>query len=177
MNEFWLVKSKSLSKLNLQPKTNIMKKLVFTTVFICTVMSLSRAQGIETSAKGKAVVYFMRISAAEFAIKFSYFDNDKFIGEFNGSKYMRYECEPGEHLFWVNMAGLRDFITAELEVGKIYFVEVKPVMNVLYSEWQLFPVDPKDVKKLSKWTYARSLKFLQNHRLYPSILHQKQSFA
>jgi len=112
-------------------------------------LKLSYAQEINAPANGKSVVYFMRISATEFGLKFSYFDKDKFIGEFNGPKYMRYECEPGEHLFWVNY-GFRDFITAELEAGKIYFIEMKPVMNVMYTEWQLTPVDPKDVKKFNK---------------------------
>jgi hypothetical protein len=104
---------------------------------------------IEPPSEGKAVVYFMRISSLGFAINFSYFHNDKFIGKFNGPKYMRYECEPGEQLFW-GWSENRDFVLANLDTGKVYFIEAAPQMGGLKAQVQLIPIDPKDTKRMDK---------------------------
>jgi hypothetical protein len=62
---------------------------------------------------------------------------------------MRHECTPGEHLFWA-FSDNKDFITAELEAGKIYFVDADPEMGVFQAAVRLLPVDPKDAKKIGK---------------------------
>jgi len=62
--------------------------------------SFTTGNEIAPPAEGKAVVYFARTSSLGILINFSYFDKDKFIGKFHGHGYIRYECEPGEHLFW-----------------------------------------------------------------------------
>ena len=127
-----------------------MKKLAATIILFYYALSVSYAQGVEGPSEGKAVVYFVRVSSLGFAINFSYFDKDKFIGKFKGTNYMRYECEPGEHLFWSRSEN-RDFITAELEAGKIYFVEAVPQMGGLKAQVQLVPINPKEgSKKLGK---------------------------
>lgn len=97
----------------------------------------------------RAVVYFARPSSLGFAINFSYFDSTKLIGKFNGPKYIRYECEPGIHLFWARSEN-RDFVEAEVEAGKIYFIEAIVKMGALKAGVELLPVDPNDEKRMKK---------------------------
>jgi hypothetical protein len=130
-----------------------MKKFIVTIALFCNALFLSFAQGITAPSEGKTVVYFARVSGLGFAINFSYFDSSKFIGKFNGSNYLRYECEPGEHLFWARSEN-KDFITADLEAGKIYFIEAVPQMGFIKAGVQLAPVNPKEhgkrVEKIEK---------------------------
>jgi len=108
--------------------------------------SFSTGNEIAPPAEGKAVVYFARTASMGILINFSYFDKDKFIGKFHGHGYIRYECEPGEHVFWAKSEN-SDFITADLEAGKIYFVEALPKMGGLKARVRLMPVNPaQDVK-------------------------------
>lgn len=107
------------------------------------------AQGFEPPSEGKAVVYFVRVSKLGGLINFRFFHNDKYIGRFNAQKYMRYECDPGEHLFWAKSEN-RSFMTATLEAGKIYVVEVMPMMGGLKAGVKLSPVDFSNPPK-EKW--------------------------
>lgn len=81
-------------------------------------------QGIQPPAKGKAVIYFTRVSSMGFAIPFDFFHNKKYIGQFAGKNYMRYECDPGEQLFWASSEN-KEFMTAELKAGDTYIVVVE----------------------------------------------------
>jgi hypothetical protein len=126
-----------------------MKKLV---IFLCILFTgtlFCSGQNIAPAPADKAVVYFVRTSSLGFAINFSYFDSTKLIGKFNGPKYLRYECEPGHHLFWARSEN-KDFIEADLEAGKIYFIEATPKMGMVKAGVELKPVDPKDEKKMEK---------------------------
>lgn len=107
------------------------------------------SQTIEPAPLDKAVVYFARPSSLGFAINFSYFDSTKLIGKFNGPKYIRYECEPGLHLFWARSEN-RDFVEAEVEGGKIYFIEAIVKMGAIKAGVELLPVDPNDAKRMKK---------------------------
>lgn len=84
-----------------------------------------------------------------FAINFSYFDSTQLIGKFNGPAYIRYTCEPGTHLFWARSEN-KDFVEADLEAGKIYFIEAVVNMGGLKAAVKLEPVDPKDEKTMQK---------------------------
>ncbi len=106
-------------------------------------------QNIEPAPSDKAVVYFTRTSSLGLAINFSYFDSTKLIGVFNGPKYIRYECEPGRHLFWAKSEN-RDFIEAEVEAGKIYFIEAFVNMGAIKAGVDLQPVDPNDARMMKK---------------------------
>jgi hypothetical protein len=111
--------------------------------------SFTKANEITPPSEGKAVIYFVRTSSTGILINFSYFDKDKFIGKFHGHGYFRYECEPGEHIFWAKSEN-RDFITANLEAGKIYFVEADAKMGGLKARVELMPVNPaKDTKLMN----------------------------
>jgi len=105
---------------------------------------LVRAQGFQAPSPGKAVIYFVRPSSAGFVISFDFYHDDKYIGDFAGRNYMRYETDPGEHLFWASSEN-HDFLTAEIRKGGVYVVLVAGV--------RLLPVSATDkaferVKKL-----------------------------
>lgn len=104
---------------------------------------------IPPAPDGMAVVYFVRTSSLGLAINFSYFDSTKLIGRFNGPKYIRYECTPGHHLLWGRSEN-RDYIEAEVEAGKIYFIWAVPEMGFAKASIGLYPVDPSDEKTMTK---------------------------
>lgn len=126
-----------------------MKKSITLSVLFVLATYFAIAQNIPDAPNDKAVVYFARTSSLGFAINFVYFDSLQAIGRFNGPKYMRYECEPGKHLFWARSEN-RDFVEADLEAGKIYFIEVEVKMGAVKAGVELSPVDPKDVKTMGK---------------------------
>ncbi|NME71074.1 hypothetical protein [Flammeovirga aprica] len=103
------------------------------------------AQSIEPAPTDKAVVYFVRSSSLGFAINFTYFDSTKVIGRFNGPKFLRYECDPGEHLFWAR-AENKDYVKADLEAGKIYVIDVIPQMGAIKAGLLLQPINSPDYK-------------------------------
>lgn len=122
-----------------------------TVVFFFFFLSIVSASGqkLEPAPEGKAVVYFVRPSSLGFAINFSYFDSAQLVGKFNGPKYIRYECEPGTHLFWAKSEN-RDFLEAEVEAGRIYFIEAVVKMGAVKAAVNLRPVDPADTKAMTK---------------------------
>ncbi len=126
-----------------------MKKVIlFVTPLLFTSILLI-GQSLEPAPADKAVIYFTRTSTLGFAINFSYFDSTKVIGVFNGPKYIRYECEPGTHLFWARSEN-RDFVEAEVEAGKIYFIEALVKMGAVKAGVELQPIDPADTKSMNK---------------------------
>lgn len=80
--------------------TAYMNKVLSVVLIFLLCSFYSSAQSLTPAPTGKAVVYFVRPSLLGFAINFSYFDSTALIGRFNAPKYIRYECDPGPHLFW-----------------------------------------------------------------------------
>ena len=114
--------------------------------------ALVHAQGFQAPSPGKAVIYFVRPSSAGFAISFDFYHNDKYIGDFAGRNYMRYETDPGEHLFWASSEN-HEFLTAEIKEGGVYVVLVEVEMGFAIARVGLLPVSATDkafdrVKKL-----------------------------
>ncbi|UJP65113.1 DUF2846 domain-containing protein [Mongoliitalea daihaiensis] len=95
----------------------------------------------------KAQVYFMRVNGTGALINFKYFHNDQYLGKFSGPNYFVYEVDPGTHLFWVTSEN-RDFIEAELEAGKTYFIEVRPTIGAVKAAVKVLPIDPSDEKRM-----------------------------
>src|SRR5690606_10160307 len=96
------------------------------TVVLALLISFSaaaQAQGFKPPEKGKSVVYFARINKFHAVTQFLLFHGDQFVADFPGQSYVRYECDPGEQLFWVS-AESRDFILTELLPDKSYLVLV-----------------------------------------------------
>lgn len=122
---------------------------LFALFFICFVMR-SEGQSVEPAPSDKAVIYFVRASSLAFAIDFTYYDSTRVIGKFNGPDYMRYTCNPGRHLFWASSEN-QSFVEAEVEAGKVYFIEAVVQMGTLKAAVDLDPVpDPKDPNRMRK---------------------------
>jgi hypothetical protein len=100
-------------------------------VVILSGISTLFAQGFKAPAEGKAVVYFARVSNYGFKISFEYFHENKYIGAFKGENYLRYECNPGENLFWASSEN-KEFITGDLKAGGTYIV----VVDIIMGAWK-----------------------------------------
>lgn len=124
-----------------------MKKQSLLIISILLIVLSGVAQNIEPAPADKAVVYFMRTSSLGMAINFSFFDSTTLIGVFNAPKYIRYECEPGQHIFWARSEN-KDYIEAEVEAGKIYFIEAIPLMGAIKAGVDLQPVDTNNEKQM-----------------------------
>ena len=115
-------------------------RLSLTLLFIVYAWSPSLiAQGFQPPAAGKAVVYFARVTSLGFAVSFEYFHQDKYIGAAKGKNYVRYECDPGEQLFWVSSEN-KEFITADLKEGGTYLVIVDVTMGIGKARVGLTPI-------------------------------------
>lgn len=108
-------------------------------------------QGLKPPGEGKAVVYFVRTSSLAFAVNFSFFHERRYIGEFGGRNYLRYECSSGTHLFWAS-AENRDFLNAELRAGGIYVVLVDVDLGDSMAQVVLKPVaaNSRDFERIKK---------------------------
>jgi len=123
----------------------MMKNILIFLTFLCS-LPVANSQSIASAPADKAVVYFVRYSGTGALINFTYFDGDNVIGKFNGPKYLRYECAPGEHLFWAQSEN-KSYLEADLEAGKIYVVNVLPVMGAFKAGVQLHPVAPNAIPR------------------------------
>ncbi|MFD2037686.1 hypothetical protein ACFSKL_23025 [Belliella marina] len=111
------------------------------------------SQTLQTPSEGKSLVYFVRSNGTGALINFKFFDGEKYLGKFNGVKYFIYECDPGEHVFWASSEN-RSFVEAELESGKVYFMEVRPTPGAIKSAVKLVPISPdneKGMKRINKF--------------------------
>ena len=113
------------------------------------VTTISYCQEFQKPSSGKSLVYFARFNGTGAVINFKYFDGDKYLGKMNGVNYFTYECDPGQHLFWVS-AENRDYITGDLKADATYILEVRPTMGVLKASVKLMQISPEDKKGL-KW--------------------------
>jgi hypothetical protein len=107
-------------------------------VFLMSVLSTTTlfSQGFQPPVDGKAVVYFVPQKAAG---PYQYFHNDKYIGEFKGKNYFRYECDPGKQLLWASSEN-KEFIEADLKAGGIYVVMVENDMGAFVARVSLEPI-------------------------------------
>lgn len=121
-----------------------MKRFLF--LFLLFTPFFNSAQIIEPAPENKAVVYFVRPSSVGWAINFTYFDSTQVIGRFNGVKFLRYECDPGKHIFWARSEN-KDFISGQFEAGKIYLIEAVPYMGALKAGVRLYPIESTEYLK------------------------------
>ena len=122
-------------------KTQILKSLPI--LFMMFAFLEGNAQGLKAPAPGKAVIYFVRVTGAGAAIPFDFYHNDKAIGHFAGRNYMRYETEPGAHLFWASSEN-HEFLTADLTEGKIYIVIVDAEIGFAVARVGLTPINASE---------------------------------
>lgn len=101
------------------------------------------AQGFQPPSPGKAVIYIVRVTSYGKGTSFEFFHQDKYIGVFKGKSYMRYECDPGEHLFWASSEN-KEFITADLKEGGTYLVIVDVIIGAWKAHVGLTPISASD---------------------------------
>ncbi len=131
-------------------------KVVSKVVFIGAVLSLVGCAGSVVNMKevpddqavikpvsDKATVVFMRPSSFGFAIQSSVFEivNEKpeLVGIVAAKKKVAYTVDPGKHLFMA-VGESADFMSAELEAGKIYYALVTPRMGFWKARFSLAPI-------------------------------------
>lgn len=130
-------------------KSTSLKMLIFLGIFTLFFSLSTYSQEFKSPNEGKSIVYFVRHNANGALINFKIFDGEKYLGKFNGTNYIIYECEPGNHLFWA-AAENRSYVEAEIESGKVYLIEVRPTVGAVKSAVRLIPITPDDEKGLKK---------------------------
>lgn len=110
--------------------------------------TVSSENAVTRPDKGKALIVFQRPSKMAYAIQSSVFeiadDAPEIVGIIAAKKKMAYQVEPGEHLFMV-VSENADFMSAEVEADKIYYVLVAPRMGAWKARFSLGPILGKDV--------------------------------
>lgn len=135
--------------------------LVFAAVIstLCLNYNLS-AQELQKPSEGKALIYFMRTSTAAPIVKFSFFHGDKYLGKFNGGKYMVYEVDPGEHLFWARSENTA-FLEANVQAGGVYIVDTTVKMGAFKAAVGIRPLD-KNAKNYERYLKRVKKLFAKN---------------
>jgi hypothetical protein len=122
-----------------------MKTKTFFTLLIALLMGSSSlfAQGFKAPSPGKAVVYFCRVTMYGAPNSFEYFHNDKYIGVFKAKNYIRYECDPGQQLFWISTEN-KEFVAADLKEGGSYIIIVNVIMGAMKARVGCSPISVSD---------------------------------
>lgn len=119
-------------------------------LFVLFLVSISlHSQELKKPSEGKTLVYFVRYQGAIALIDFKYYDGEKYLGQGSGNNYFYYECDPGEHLFWVT-AENREFIKGNLLPDATYIIEVRPFFRAVMSGVELHQITPSNKKALKK---------------------------
>ena len=107
-------------------------------------------------SEGKSVIYFIRSSNLGSLMNIRYFDEDKYLGKFNGRSYIRYECEPGNHIFWIKAENV-NVLRANLEEGKVYLVETNAALGAFSAAAKFKLVDYSDERQLKRinWVFEK----------------------
>lgn len=100
-------------------------------------MKLSQlATEMEQAPQDKALVTFIRPSKLGFKISAAVYDGDKFIGFVPYRTKLQYQADPGEHTFMV-VSEAADFLKADLQAGKKYYIKVVPRMGAWRARFSL----------------------------------------
>ena len=109
----------------------------------------------------KALLVFVRPQQLGFSANASIYDGDKFVGIIPFDHKLGYLAEPGEHLFMV-VSEAADFMKANLEAGKTYYVEVTPRMGVWGARFSLRPILPVTISTAEQKEWLGKGPFVQN---------------
>lgn len=120
-----------------------MKRIVLLPMLIVLVTSDAFSQEFQKPHEGKSLVYFVRYGGAVALIDFRYFDGNKYLGKISGRNYFIYECDPGEHVFWL-AAENKEFIKGELKPDATYVIEVRPYLRAVMAGVELNQISPSD---------------------------------
>ena len=122
------------------------RTLTLIALLVFAALSSAQAQGLKPPSKGKAAIYFVRPTSFGAMIGFKYFHQDKFFAKVAGRNYLRYELPPGKHLLWASSEN-KEFMTAEVESGKVYMVLVDVIMGFGSARVGFRPLDIKTQKE------------------------------
>ena len=112
-------------------------------IFLLTT-AIGLGQNKDTTENDMAVVYFIEMTEKPLVV-FSgvhIYDGHEPIGTVPLKYYLRYECSPGEHLFYSIRPENSYFIEADLLAGKVYIIEVLELPGVMVAQAWLKPVNP-----------------------------------
>lgn len=111
-------------------------------------------QSIDKPSEGKSLVYILKTGAG-MLLNFRVYDKDQFLGAIPSGKYLVYECEPGEHLFWA-VSENRDYVEANLEPNSVYVLNAEGQMGAFIASVSLRPLKPTEFR--DKKTFYQVIK-------------------
>jgi len=109
--------------------------------------SYARGTSLPPAPADRAVVVFLRPAYTGYAISAAVYEDDTFLGIVMRHARLVHETQPGTHRYMV-VSEAADFLDADLEAGKMYFVNVHPRMGVWRARFSLEPVTPSS----SRWS-------------------------
>ena len=114
------------------------------------------AEAVYAPDAGKAMVVFMRPSGLGFAVQSSVFEIKEelpsLVGIVAAKKKVTYQAQPGERLFMV-VGEAADFMSANLQAGRTYYVLVTPRPGAWKARFSLRPAEASelDSSRLDDW--------------------------
>ena len=152
-----------------------LKRILFVLGFFFGIISISSqkitTQEIVKPSEGKSLVYFLRTGAGPL-LNFRIYDNDKFLGALSGFKYLVYECEPGEHLFWATSEN-RDYIEATLEPNAVYVLNAEGQMGAFIASVGFSPLNPNEFR--DKRTFYQVVKGAKKQDFIPNDIDKSEN--
>lgn len=130
-----------------------MRSIVRLFALLCFALALAGCGGVKsdhmvrrdrglTPGPDEAVVVFLRASGMGGLVQSSVFNvtgEQEFIGIVSAGTKVAYKAKPGKHLFMV-IGENADFMDAELEGGKTYYVLVAPRTGMFKARFSLLPI-------------------------------------
>ncbi|ARV09850.1 hypothetical protein BTO05_09420 [Winogradskyella sp. PC-19] len=126
-------------------------RLIISIILIFSTLN-SFSQVLDKPSEGKVLVYITRSNDLGGAMNFRVYDKDLFLGALPSRAYFKYECEPGEHLFWAASEN-RDFVEANLEANKTYVIDLRAKLGMFIAAVGVEPYSPdnkRHVKRVNK---------------------------
>lgn len=127
---------------------NFFKRTILLLLFVLSLTSSFAQkitkQDIEKPSEGKALVYIAKTGAGPL-VNFRIYHKDKFLGALEGFKYMIYEVEPGEHLFWAASEN-RSFIEVNLEPNSVYVISAEGQMGAFVASVAMKGLNPEEFR-------------------------------
>ena len=126
--------------------------------FILTLISFKEVSSQEEllNRKNLATVYFVRVANYAQHAQFMIFENENLININEGINWFKYECEPGDYLFWITNRKYSDFVEASLEAGESYMLMIDVRIGYGKASTRLRPKKPGDEG------YDRGLELIKN---------------
>lgn len=136
---------------------NLLLALALT--FSFSQVTFSQTNKYHVESDDKATVYILRTKPLGAAINFRYFVDSTFVGKCNYGKYFKIYLEPGKHLIWAK-AENRSFMEADVEGGKTYVIDARPMMGGFKAGVKLEELDTdmneKQLKRFKKYFDKRA---------------------